>query len=69
MMNNLNQIKIQEKSGKLLTVEDQILDPIKTMAREMLGETAKLPRTDKCFTPKFKDNFYETTGARQGKVF
>jgi len=30
------------------------------MAREVLGETAKLPRTDKCFTPKLRNNPYET---------
>jgi len=58
-MDNLNQHK-QKKSGKLLTVKEQILDPIKTMAREVLGETAKLPRTDKCFTPKLRNNPYET---------
>ncbi len=69
MRNNLNQITIQEKSGKLLTAEEQILDPIKTMARNVLGGTAKLPRTDKCFTPKLKNNSYKTTGTRQRKVF
>ena len=68
-MENLNQVKIQDKSGKLLTVEEQILDPIKTMARNMLGETAKIPRTDRCFAPKLKNNTYETTGIRQEKVF
>ncbi len=39
------ELKTKKNSGKLLTVEDQILDPIKTMAREVLRDTAKIPRT------------------------
>ena len=62
-MKNLNQVKIQDKSDKLITVEEQILDPIKTMAREILGGTAKIPRTG-CFAPKHKNNTYEATEIR-----
>jgi hypothetical protein len=43
-MKNLNS-KSLEQTGKILTVEDLVLDQNKVKAREILRETAKLPRT------------------------
>ncbi len=52
-MTNLQKLKTKKNSGKLLTVEDQILDPIKTMARNVLGDTAKIPKV-KITKPKLR---------------
>ncbi len=37
-MKKENKAKINKESGKLLTVEEQILDPVKTMARRVFSK-------------------------------